>query len=132
MEDDYFTPTERKLDNTFIAWRKREDLDRNKTAFVDIYWASGVISNGGIHGFWEGLSEHADRIIASFRIAGEEKFSDMLDRSRFLLNAEVDDDGFYRLNEEETELISSAEDILFETSFNERLLDFLERISNDD
>jgi hypothetical protein len=130
MGEDYLTPTERKLDDTFIEWADREDLDRNQTAYVDVYWVLGAVGNGGIHGFWEGaLAEQADRILESFRIAGEEKFADMLDRSRFILDAELDDEGYYRLSEEENDLISSAEDLLYAPSFIERLLSFLERIT---
>ena len=131
MEDDYLTPTERELDDVFVQWVDGEDLDRNQTAYVDIYWVLGVISNGGIHGFWEGLSDQADRIIASFRMAGEQKFADMLDRSRFLVQAELDDEGFYRMNEKETELVSIAEDFILDDSFKERLVGFLRRITNE-
>ena len=131
MEDDYFTPAQRKLDDLFTQWAEREDLDRSQTAFVDVYWALGRIGNGGIHGFWESLSEQADRIIESFRIVGEGGLAEMLDQSRFILKADVDDEGFYRLSDEETELVSEAEDILLEDSFISRLSEFVQTITSD-
>lgn len=130
MKDDYFTPTERAIDNLFDQWADREDLNRNQTAFVDMYWALGRIGNAGIHGFWETMSEHADRIIESFRIADEAKLACLLDRSRFLLKAEFDDEGYYDLSDEDAELLSEAEGILNDDSFISRLFEFVQRIKN--
>jgi hypothetical protein len=131
MGDDYFTPTERKVDDLFIKWCDAENLNRDQTAFVDIYWAMGAISNGGIHGFWENLSEQADRIIESFRIGRQAKLADLLDASRFLLEARLDDEGCYLLNDKESQVIFEAEQMLSEDSFIAKLSEFAEQIRED-